>query len=176
MCGPALTEAEIAAYGKGERVLTPAMIETARVRADTVPGRQRRASRVIVRKGATRGDYVVVAGHDAFHSACRNAVERIACLVRSRDPKDAEEELAEHLTIGHLHPMDEARLLDQVMREKCFSQRAMFRTYGIPPTHISKRVALLKLSPADCDLVESGRITVEAALRRARARAAPPRP
>jgi ParB-like chromosome segregation protein Spo0J len=156
-------------------MLMTAMIETAQVSVGRSPARSRRSSRVIV-KEAPRGRYQVVEGHDTFLSARRNSVERIACLVRTHDDHDAEDRLAAHLMVGHLTPIEEARLLAEIMRDNDCSQRAMFRRYGIAPTHISKRMALLRLSPDDRELVETGRITVEAALRRARTGARPPQP
>ena len=150
-------------------MLTTKMVDVRSIR----PGRTRASgsSRVVVRENGD--EYVVVDGHGVFHEV-RDRAERIACLVRTEDSPDPEDRLAEHLAVGHLNPVAEARLLAAVMRRNSFSQGALSRAYGIPRTHISKRVALLRLSREEQGLVEAGRITVEAALRRARA--APPRP
>ena len=128
--------------------------------------RRRGSGHVVVEK-IDDNAYRLVDGHSAYQRAIASGVAQIGCLVRMPS-ENLEDRLAEHITVGGLTPMEEARLLLDVMNTYGYSQRAMFHRYGIRQAHISKRLALLRLDPERRRRLEEGLLTVEQALEEAR--------
>ena len=152
---------------KGFIVLISKMVELDDIRRS--PAAARRSGRLILREHPF-GGYLVVEGHRQLERLAPGQ-RYISCLVRRDDAGEkAADRLAEHHTIGGLCPLEEARLIRQVMTDWGCSQRELARALGLTQPHISKRLSLLRLTPREQRLLQDGQLTLEAARRISSAR------
>lgn len=128
-------------------------------------GRPHRSSneRLVVRPERGIG-YVIVAGHGRYLAAARSRQRYVHCLLREDGGETAVERLAEHVMVGGLDPIEEAKAIREIMRDGDLSQRDMERTYGVPQSHVSKRLALLQLPVLYQERVTQRLMTIDEAL------------
>ena len=119
------------------------------------------------------GTYRLIAGHRRYAALELIGAERALCVVRT--PKNGVETLAMMLVENgqrvNLSPIEEARAYQRLMREYGVSQGRLGQMIGRSQAHVSQRLALLHLTPAQQAEVESGRLLVRDAKQLARERA-----
>lgn len=110
------------------------------------------------------GGYVVVAGARRLAGAKAAGLAEVPCIVRElTDEQQAEVMLVENLQREDLSPLEEASAYRR-LTELGWSQRQLAERIGRSQAHISKRMALLELPEKVHDVVDSGGITIEAAV------------
>lgn len=124
---------------------------------------------LVLRPSHRTSGYEVVAGHARYEGAIRAGRESVFCLIRETDHDDPLDELAEIHTLGGRDPLEEALALESALSRLGIGQRELAKRTGISQPHISKRLKLLNLLPATRALLAQRRITIEEALRLARA-------
>jgi ParB family transcriptional regulator, chromosome partitioning protein len=129
---------------------------------------------LVLRPSQRTDGYEIVSGHARYERAVRAGRASVFCLIREPDCADPLDELAEIHTIGGRDPLEEALALHSALLRLRVGQRELAKRTGISQSHISKRLKLLELPPAIRSLLAQRRITIEEALRLARASATNP--
>lgn len=119
---------------------------------------------LVVSKNGASG-YTVVAGHRRLAAAKQAGLKTVPCVVHEdlSDQARAEMMLVENLQRTDLTPIEEAKAYRR-LTELGRSQRDLAKVVGRSQSHISKRVALLKLPEVALAAVDSGGITLETAI------------
>ncbi len=121
---------------------------------------------LLVAPGEVEGTYRIVMGHRR-HAAAKLAGLDAVPINLQTGPDDradrVEAMLIENLQRADLSPLDEGRAFQELI-EAGWSQRRIAGRVGRGQAQISRRVALLRLSPQGQALLDSGGITVEDAL------------
>lgn len=121
---------------------------------------------LLVAPGEVEGTYRIVMGHRR-HAAAKLAGLDAVPITLQAGPDDrvdrVEAMLIENLQRADLSPLDEGRAFQELI-ESGWSQRRIAARVGRGQAHVSRRVALLRLSPRGQALLDSAGITVEDAL------------
>lgn len=111
------------------------------------------------------GSYEVVIGHRRLAGAEKAGLAEVPAIVRHLSfPQRAEIMLIENLQREDLKPIEEARAYSRIVNEFKVSQRDLAERIGRSQSHISKRLALLDLTPKAIQKLDSGGITIEDAV------------
>ncbi|WP_340541026.1 ParB/RepB/Spo0J family partition protein [Nocardioides sp. GXZ039] len=106
--------------------------------------------------------YVILAGHERRAACVEAGVDEVPVIVRDDLVAD-DVMVAENVHRVALTPLEEAAVYRRVMDRQELSQRALAGHLGVPQARISKRLALLKLSPLAQKRVASGEMGLETA-------------
>lgn len=109
--------------------------------------------------------YVVVAGHRRLEAARKAGIDTVPCIVRELDDRERLElQIVENLQRSNLDPLEEADAFSRLVALGV-KQRALAERIGRSQSHVSKRLALLKLPDVAREAVVSGGITMDDAVR-----------
>lgn len=126
---------------------------------------------IVVAPDDRHGGYVVLAGHRRLAALRQLHAERALCLIRF--PKNAPEAIALMLVENGqrvaVTAMEEARALQRLV-DAGMSQSEIARKIGKSQAHVSIRLALLSLTPAEQRAVEDGDLLLRDARQTARVR------
>lgn len=155
------------------QMLAPRFIDLSDIEPPPPHPHRRDEGPLVVRRAGN--GFVVVRGHAAYQRAERRGVSHVACLERRDEERnDPLETLAEIALLGGHGPLEEAEAMHQAMQQLGLSQHDLAARTGLRQPHISKRLALLRLTPRDRRLLLDGRISLDEARRRAAAAARRP--
>ena len=110
--------------------------------------------------------YLVVAGHRRLEGARKAGLETVPCIVRDDlDERDRVEiMLIENLQRQDLNALEEAHAFERLVKLGN-KQRQLAERIGCSQSHISKRLALLRLPDVARDALDAGGITIEQAVK-----------
>lgn len=119
---------------------------------------------LVVSKSRANG-ITVIAGHRRLAAATKAGLATVPCVVHADldDRTRTEMMVVENLQRTDLTPLEEAVGYDRLVKLG-HKQRELAKVVGRSQSHISKRVALLKLPEVARDALDSGGITIEVAL------------
>jgi len=118
-----------------------------------------------------RGQYIVIGGHRRLAAAVAVDLPRVPVMLRGQltGTKAIEAMLVENLQRADLHPLDEAAAYQRLIDEGR-SRAQIAAAVGKDPGHLSQRLALLNLTPAEQTALRRKEITVQDGYRTGRAR------
>lgn len=109
--------------------------------------------------------FQLLAGHRRLAAVKAAGFDRVPCMLRHTDDADAlAVMIIENLARKDLSPLEEAAGIEQ-LTTLGRSQRQVATLIGVSQSHISKRLALLKLPDVAREALDSGGITVEDAVK-----------
>lgn len=117
-------------------------------------------------KVAGKATYLVIYGHRRLAAAHAAGLRTIPALVRTGlDPAQIlEAQLTENLHRADISPIHEAKGYERLIATHGRSQRQLVASMGRSQSHISKRLALLKLPIDDQEAVEAGDLAISDAV------------
>lgn len=117
---------------------------------------------VVTRNGK---GYELVLGHRRLKAAKLAGLKSVPAIVRDVVPEARTElQLIENLHRADLPPLDEARGYQRLVDDFGYSQRAIADAVGRAQSHISKRLALVQLSPPAQKALETGKVDIQEAV------------
>lgn len=126
---------------------------------------------IVVAPDDRAGGYVILAGHRRHAALVQLRAERALCLIRF--PKNAPEAIALMLVENGqrvaISAIEEARALQRLI-DAGMTQSEIARRIGKSQTHVSMRLTLLSLTPAEQRAVEDGDLLLRDARTQARKR------
>lgn len=149
-------------------MLSTGLVRLSEIRAPR-GDRARRKTGPLILALTEQGWYDVLSGHAAYRAALKAGQDMVPCLVRTEVP-DPADRLAEHRYLEGLgsDPLKEARAIKELMGRWEVPQCELARRIGVTQSHISKRLSLLDLPPADQAKLAEGALTIDQAYRKAR--------
>ena len=112
---------------------------------------------IVVAPDDKHGGYVILAGHRRHAALCQLRETRALCVIRM--PKGHADSIAMMLVENgqrvQLSALEEARAM-QALADTGLTQAEIARKIGKSQTHVSMRLALLSLTPAEQRAVEDG--------------------
>ncbi|MCV0394637.1 MAG: ParB/RepB/Spo0J family partition protein [Rhizobiaceae bacterium] len=115
---------------------------------------------VVVRPGAAKGQYELIAGERRWRAAQAAGVTDIPIIVRDVDDRVALElAIVENVQRADLNPMEEAQGYEQLMRDHNYTQAELGEVIGKSRSHVANTLRLLKLPSEVRTLVSEGHLS-----------------
>ncbi|MER2536707.1 MAG: ParB/RepB/Spo0J family partition protein [Rhizobiaceae bacterium] len=115
---------------------------------------------VIVRNGAEKGRYEIIAGERRWRAAQRAGLTAIPVLVREVNDRTALElAIIENVQRADLNPLEEAAGYQQLIDDHSYTQADLGQVIGKSRSHVANTLRLLKLPETVRTMVADGQLT-----------------